>query len=111
MKQNSSFIFLAFSYQCSSVCIRGFKAFLCPQAREDSQRRLFCALAAFAYWTDARWAPVLARTCGDQFARPCEQQIVRAVQRFGEPDSSPIRVIDIQIRLEELFFGKDSYRF
>src|SRR5216683_5110531 len=46
-----------------------FQILFCAEAREDCQRRLFCALAALSQWADARRAPVFARACGDQFAR------------------------------------------
>src|ERR1700687_4698553 len=108
------FIFLSFSYQCSSVFICGSKAFLCvsvppwlipyAQAREDCQGRLFCALAAFSYWADARWAAVFTWACGDQFASLCEQRSVPPIEWFGEADSAGVRVIQIQVRLEELLF-------
>ncbi len=45
-----------------------FQILFCAEAREDCQRRLFCALAALSQWADARRAPVFARACGDQFA-------------------------------------------
>jgi hypothetical protein len=78
---------------------------LCAEARKDRQRCLLGALAALSHWTDARWAAVFAGACGYQFASLREQQAVRAVERFGEADSAGIRVVQVQIRLEELFFG------
>src|ERR1019366_5322764 len=77
----------------------------CAEAREDRKRRLFCALAAFSQRPNARWTPFLARTCGDQFACLCEQQVVCSVERFGKADAAGIRVIEIQVRLKQFFFS------
>src|SRR5467141_1602335 len=105
-------LFLISVHLCASVVPISFSVvFLCPQAREDCQRCLFCALAAFSYWPNARGAAVFARACGDQFARLREQQAVCSVERFGETDSAGVSVIQIQVRLEEFLFGKRFYRF
>ena len=88
-------------HPCASVVP---KFFLRAKAREYLQRRLFSALSAFADWTYAGGAAVFTGARGDQFTRLCQQQIVRAEQRLGEADSAGVRVIEIQVRLEEFFF-------
>src|SRR5580704_2670174 len=101
-----SFIYLIFFLLSVFICVHlWFQMCFCAEAREDCQGCLFCALAAFSYWADARWAAVFAGAGGDQFARLGKQQAVRPEERFGKADSSWVRVIEIQVGLEEFLFG------
>src|ERR1700730_7600208 len=107
-----SFIYFLFFLLSVFICVHlWFQLLFCAQAREDCQGCLFCALAAFSYWADARRTAVFAGASGDQFACLCEQQAVSPKERFGKADSSWVRVIEIQVGLEEFFFGKRCYRF
>src|SRR5207245_4780390 len=52
----------------------------------------------------ARWAALLARTCGNQLASLAHQQIVNVKERLGEADSSGVSVVKIKVRFEKFFF-------
>jgi hypothetical protein len=66
-----------------------------PEAGEDCQGGFFGALASLAYGAYARGASIFAGACGDQLARFCEQDVVRAVQRLGKSNSAGICVVEI----------------
>ena len=86
------------SFICVHLCLSvvRFLVFVsCAEAGEDRQGRFFGALASFAYGADARRAAIFAGARGDQLARFCEQEVVRAVQRLGKSDSAGIRVVEI----------------
>src|SRR5207244_2859548 len=79
-------------------------ASLAEQPFQNRQRRIFGALAAFSGGAHARWAALLARTCGNQLASLAHQQIVNVKERLGEADSSGVSVVKIKVRFEKFFF-------
>src|SRR5712692_951627 len=79
-------------------------ASLAEQPFQNRQRRILSALAALSGGAHARWAALLARTCGNQLASLPHQQIVNVKERFGEADSSGVSVIKIKVRFEKFLF-------
>src|SRR2546427_10825002 len=87
-----------------ATVVQGKWAFLAEQPFQNRQRRILGALAAFSGGAHARWAALLARTCGNQLASLPHQQIVNVKERLGEADSSGVSVIKIKVRFEKFFF-------
>src|ERR1035437_1629858 len=73
-----------------------------PKDRQGSSRR---PRALLAYRPDTRWASVFTRTSRDEFARARQKHVADPVERFAESNPSGIRVIQVQVRLEEFLLG------
>src|SRR5580692_3215172 len=71
------------------------------QPLQNRQRRRLRLLAFLSRRPHARGAPLLTRTAQNQLPRPPQQNVMYPKQRLAEANPARIRIIQIQIRLEE----------